>query len=117
MFFPNHGDIFAPCEAVVEFIFPTRHALGLRHASGLEMLIHVGIDTVQLEGQGFEVLVKEGQSVQAGERLLKADLDFLQKNGKNTATMLVFTNLEEKPLMEWKKRGTITHEDTVAIIR
>ncbi|MCI5774174.1 MAG: glucose PTS transporter subunit IIA [Erysipelotrichaceae bacterium] len=117
MFIPSAGEIFAPCDATVEFIFPTKHAIGLKHASGLEMLIHVGIDTVKLNGEGFKVLVQEGQSVKANEPILQFDLPYIQANAKDIATVMVFTNLDDNNKLEVTKLGTITHTENVLTIK
>lgn len=117
MFVPEDGTIYAPCEANVEFIFPTKHAIGLKHSSGLELLLHVGIDTVKLNGEGFELLIKEGQKVQAGDPLLKFDLPYIKAHAKDIATVMVFTNLTDDNKLEVTKLGTIKHGEQVIIIK
>lgn len=72
-------------------IFPTGHAMGIASDSGFEVLIHAGIDTVKLNGEGFEVFVEQGQHVKKGDRLLRMDLDFIRSKGLNPQTMMIFT--------------------------
>lgn len=96
--FPTVGELYAPVDATVEFVFPTKHAIGFRSVSGTEFLVHVGIDTVKLEGKCFEVLVEAGQSVKAGDLLMRFDLEFIAANAKSIATPVVITNLEDKTL-------------------
>lgn len=89
---PTDGLVSAPANATVTMIFPTRHALGLTTDNGEEILIHVGLDTVSLEGKPFEVLVEQGQKVTAGQPLLKADLEAIRQAGLSVETPMVITN-------------------------
>lgn len=89
---PSSAQIVAPFEGTVVTTFPTGHAIGLRSLTGLECLIHVGIDTVSLNGQGFRLLVKQDQTVKQGTPLIDLDLTILQASGKNLATPLVIIN-------------------------
>ncbi|WP_390406071.1 N-acetylglucosamine-specific PTS transporter subunit IIBC [Lacticaseibacillus jixiensis] len=90
---PSDGLIVAPAAGKITSIFPTKHAIGLTTTAGLELLIHIGIDTVALKGAPFEVLCEEGASVQPGDQLVKADLAAIGKAGKATTTMVVITNM------------------------
>lgn len=90
---PTDGLIVAPCDATVEFVFPTKHALGLILNDGSKLLIHAGIDTVKLNGEGFESYVKDGQKVKAGDQLLKMDLDVVKNAGYSTQTMVIVVEL------------------------
>ena len=92
---PSDGNILSPVSGTVEMIFDTKHAIGLKTDEGLEVLIHMGIDTVGLQGEGFEVLVKALDRVKAGDRLINMDLDFIKKNAKSHISAVIFTNLEE----------------------
>lgn len=89
------GIVLSPVDAEVALVFETKHAIGLKTDDGLELLIHFGIDTVKLGGQGFEVLVKQGDRVKAGDKLMKADIEFIKANATSDITPVVFTNLEE----------------------
>ncbi|WP_249728392.1 PTS sugar transporter subunit IIA, partial [Bacillus paralicheniformis] len=70
---PMDGTVYAPFDWEVVMIFPTKHAIGLKSDAGLELLIHVGLDTVKLDGKGFDLFVTDGQKIQRGDMLLKAD--------------------------------------------
>lgn len=89
---PTDGTVVSPVSGTVTSVFPTKHAIGLTSDSGVEVLLHVGLDTVKLDGQGFESFVVANQRVQVGEKLLTVDLDVLQKHGLNPVTMMVITN-------------------------
>ena len=89
---PANGQIVSPVAGKVTSVFPTKHALGLVTESGLEVLVHIGLDTVSLEGKPFEVKVEEGQTVSAGDLLVEADLDAIREAGRATSTVVVFTN-------------------------
>ena len=84
---PSDGTIVSPVDGTIINIFPTKHAFGILSDSGREILIHVGIDTVKLEGKGFEALVTENDRVEKGQPLLKVDLDYIEKNA--TAILLL----------------------------
>ena len=91
----SDGMIVSPVDATIEMVFDTKHAIGLKTKEGLEILIHLGIDTVNLKGEGFEVFVNAGDSVNAGDKLIKMDVDFVQQNAKSDISPVIFTNLEE----------------------
>lgn len=92
---PNVGMVFAPCDATIEFVFPSKHALGLKLSDGSSIMLHCGIDTVNLNGEGFEVYVKEGQHVKAQEPLLSMNLDTILAQGYNPQVMMVVSELAE----------------------
>ena len=89
---PAVGELVAPCDAEVAMVFPTNHAIGLRLDSGCELLIHVGIDTVKMEGEGFSAHVAAGDRVKAGDTLLTFDIDAIKKAGYDTTISLVVSN-------------------------
>ncbi|MDQ7862361.1 PTS glucose transporter subunit IIA [Peribacillus frigoritolerans] len=91
----SNGKLVSPIDGEVLSIFPTNHALGLKMDNGLEILIHVGLDTVKLNGEGFTALVQEGQRITKGTPLLEIDLDFIKRNAPSTVTPIIFTNLPE----------------------
>lgn len=91
---PENGHIVSPVAGKITSIFPTKHALGLVTDNGLEVLVHIGLDTVSLEGKPFEVKVSEGQTVAAGDLLVEADLDAIHEAGRETTTVVVFTNAD-----------------------
>lgn len=104
---PVDSIVRAPEDGEVCFVFETKHAVGFLTDSGISMLIHVGIDTVQLGGAGFEVLVKEGQKVKKGEPMLKLDLDYLKKHAPSIVTPVICTELEENQRIRLIKEGNI----------
>ena len=89
---PCSGKVLAPFDGEVVAAFPTQHAIGLRCPAGLECLIHVGLDTVSLDGRGFRLLVVQGQMVKQGDPLIELDLDILRSSGKELSTPVVITN-------------------------
>ncbi|WP_207744148.1 glucose-specific PTS transporter subunit IIBC [Romboutsia sp. 1001713B170131_170501_G6] len=89
----NDGEIYSPVNGTVGVVFPTKHAVIIESENGREVLIHLGIETVKLEGKGFEVFVEVGQKVKAGDKLVKMDLDYIEKNATSTISPVVFTNL------------------------
>ena len=95
---PTDGRVYSPVAGKVTSIFPTKHAIGLMTEDGLEVLIHIGIDTVALNGEGFDILVNEGTVVAADTLLAKVDLEHLRNEQKPTTTMVIFTNLADQPL-------------------
>ena len=97
----------APEDGEVCFVFETKHAVGFQTDSGIGLLIHMGIDTVKLEGNGFEVLVENGQKVKKGEPMLKMDLDYLQANAPSMASPVLCTELEENQKIRLLKEGEI----------
>ncbi|MCA1057027.1 glucose-specific PTS transporter subunit IIBC [Rossellomorea aquimaris] len=108
---PSEGTIVSPVDGKVVNVFPTKHALGLESKGGREVLIHVGIDTVKLEGKGFEALVKEGDQVEAGQPLLEVDLDYIKENAPSIMTPIVFTNLKEGQQVTIEKSGKVNRND------
>ncbi|WP_144557475.1 glucose-specific PTS transporter subunit IIBC [Shouchella miscanthi] len=92
---PTDGTVVSPVEGKITTVFPTKHAIGITSVTGREVLIHIGIDTVKLGGEGFTVYVEEGQSVHIGDKLVEFDVAYISKNAKSTVTPIVFTNLAE----------------------
>lgn len=115
--FPTGNKIYAPCDAKVDVLFPTKHALGLTSLNGTEILIHVGIDTVKLEGKGFTGFVKQGDKVKKGDLLMELDLDFISKNAPSTAIPIVFTNLSDNQSVTILKSGTVKANEAAFAIK
>ncbi|MEE3809693.1 N-acetylglucosamine-specific PTS transporter subunit IIBC [Lysinibacillus fusiformis] len=90
---PMDGTVYAPFDGEVVMIFPTKHAIGLKSDAGLEVLIHVGLDTVKLDGKGFDLFVTDGQKIQRGDMLLKADINQIKDQVPSVITPVVFTSL------------------------
>lgn len=97
---PSSDEIVSPVSGTIENIFPTKHAISIKTAEGIDVLVHMGIDTVELEGRAFTVHVKEGQAVQAGDALADMDRKQVIDAGKNTLVMVVFTNLSDKQIFK-----------------
>lgn len=91
---PNSKVATAPCDGTITQIFHTNHAFGIITNEGLEILIHIGLDTVKLDGKGFNRLVKVGDKVKGGAGIIEVDLDYIKSNGKDTITSIVITNME-----------------------
>ncbi len=104
---PTDGTIVSPVNGKIVNLFPTKHAIGIESDGGREVLIHIGIDTVNLKGEGFETLVQEGDLVEAGQPLLKVDFDFVGKNAPSIITPIVFTNLKEGEHIVIEKTGSV----------
>ena len=96
----NDGLVVSPVDAEVQLVFETKHAIGLKTESGLEMLIHFGVDTVKLKGEGFEVFVEAGDKVKAGDKLMQVNLDYIKENAKSDISPIIFTNLEEDKVVK-----------------
>ena len=111
---PENGKIYSPVAGTVTSVFPTKHALGLLTENGLEVLVHIGLDTVSLEGQPFEVHVSEGQKVAAGELLVTADLEAIKVAGRETSTVVVFTNAAAIKSVTVEKLGQASAKTVVA---
>lgn len=92
---PHEGLVVAPCDGKVAQIFPTNHAVGIETEQGIDLLIHVGIDTVELKGEGFKRLVEEGQMVKKGDHMLRVDLESIKAAGKSTMTPFIITNTDD----------------------
>ena len=111
---PANGNIVSPVSGTVSSIFPTKHALGLVTEAGLEVLVHIGLDTVSLEGKPFTVHVAEGQKVAAGDLLVTADLDAIRAAGRETSTIVVFTNADAIQSVKLEQTGTLAANTVVA---
>lgn len=105
---PTDNKIVAPAAGVVKQLFPTKHALGIETKEGVEVLIHIGIDTIKLEGEGFESLVKQDDEVKAGDELIKFDLDYISEHATSIITPVVITNQDNIDSFEVIKNEKVT---------
>ncbi|ENQ3104467.1 PTS system D-glucose-specific IIA component, Glc family /PTS system D-glucose-specific IIB component, Glc family /PTS system D-glucose-specific IIC component, Glc family [Bacillus sp. 491mf] len=112
---PTEGTVVSPVNGEIVNVFPTKHAIGIQSEGGREILIHFGIDTVKLNGEGFEALVSQGDKVTQGQPLLKVDLAFVKENAPSIITPIVFTNLQEGQKVEIKKQGNVKKGETNVI--
>ncbi|SET19621.1 PTS transporter subunit IIABC [[Clostridium] polysaccharolyticum] len=105
--FPTDSVVYAPMDCEISFVFPSKHAIGLVTETGLEALIHVGLDTVKLEGQGFHVFVKDGDKVKRGDKLMEFDLEYIREHAADTATPFIITNLADNQSLSILKIGEV----------
>ena len=113
---PADGKVYAPADGTVVFVFDTNHAIGFKTDDDVAMLLHFGIDTVKLKGEGFNVLVKAGQQVKKGDVLMEADLDFISKNAPSIATPVLCTELKSNQKLRRIGDGSIkAGEDLLAV--
>ena len=113
---PTDTTVRAPENGTVGFIFETKHAIGYQTDSGIDLLIHVGIDTVKLEGKGFEVLVQSGQMLKKGEPMLRLDLDYLKAHAPSVTTPIVCTELSEGQHVRLLKEGKVKAGEALFVI-
>ena len=92
---PSEGKVYAPADGEVTTLFPTHHALGITTKDGVELLIHIGMDTVNLQGQHFNPLVKQGETVKKGQLLLTFDIEAIEKAGFSLQTPVIITNAKQ----------------------
>ena len=112
--YPTVGEVLAPADGEVVFVFDTKHAIGMKSADGTEYLLHIGVDTVALGGKGFEVFVEAGQQVKKGDRLMKFDIDYIRTNATSDACLVIFTGLPEGTSVEMTATGEVKALDPVA---
>jgi beta-glucoside PTS system EIICBA component len=113
---PTSGEIYAPIAGMVVSAFPTGHAFGIKSDDGVEALVHIGIDTVQLAGEGFTSAVTQGQVVSAGDLLATVDLEAIKAAGYDPTTVIVITNTAEFTAVLPAENRQVTHGDTVVVI-
>lgn len=110
---PTDGAIYAPVRGKVSTIFPTKHAIGITTESGMEVLLHMGINTVELDGKPFDILVNEGQTVTTETEVAKVDLDAIKAAGKGTSMMVLITNMNEIATHVLEKTGPVLASEEV----
>lgn len=113
---PSDGNIVSPVDGVVTTIFPTKHALGLKTASGLEILIHMGLDTVELNGEPFEVKVQENDQINHGDPIATMDLAQIQAAGKQNTIEIVITNMAEVSDLHFESLTTVKNDQAVGTV-
>lgn len=114
---PKKGEVTAPCDAVVETVFATRHAIGLKADNGVEILIHVGINTVELGGKFYTSHVKEGDRVKTGQVMLTFDMEKIKEAGYDVTTPMIITNSDDYQEIRILKTGNVTKQDAVLEIK
>ena len=110
---PADGKVYAPVDGVITTVFSTGHAVGMTTQDGVELLIHVGLDTVQLKGQFFKVIAQADQQVKKGDLLLEADIEEISKAGYDTVTPMIVCNSADFSKVECKTEGMVSAGDEV----
>ncbi|SHJ69015.1 sucrose-specific PTS transporter subunit IIBC [Tepidibacter formicigenes] len=108
---PESGLITSPVDGEIVQLFDTKHAVGIKSNSGVELLIHVGIDTVNMKGEGFKAFIKTGDKVKAGDKLLDVDLDLISKKAKSTITPIIITNSSDFKSIEFTSNENINNKE------
>lgn len=114
---PSEGKVYAPFDGTVEALFNTKHAVGLKSKNGLEVLIHIGLDTVDLEGKYYNNLVKQGDEIHAGQLLLEFDIDKIKAEGYDIITSVVITNTDNYSEVICDKTGKVNTDTTVLKVK
>lgn len=110
---PSDGKFYAPADGIVSTIFPTGHAAAITSSKGVEILIHIGLDTVKLEGKHFTIHASEGQEVKRGDLLLEADLDQIKAEGYDIITPVVICNSDEFSDVQMAESGEVAQGDDI----
>lgn len=113
--FTDDNTIYAPCDGEIMMIANTKHAVGLKAENGAEVLIHIGLDTVNLNGEGFTALKQSGDKVKKGDALIKVDRAFMDEKGMDLTTPMVVTNSSEFTLSISGVNASVTKGETVII--
>lgn len=110
---PDNGQVYSPVAGKVVSVFPTKHAVGLELDNGIEVLVHIGVDTVELEGGPFEIHVSEGEKVTSETLLATVDLEGVAEAGKDNTIIIVFTNMDEVENYSLSKTGSSSHGEVI----
>lgn len=111
--FPDEGYLYSPVDGIIKSVFPTKHAITLTSNKGLDILIHIGLETVKLEGQGFTLNVKQGDTVKQGDLLIEFDKSYIEEHADSSATPIVFV---EKTNLKIKNRKEVVGKTYIKII-
>lgn len=114
---PTDNNIFAPVDGEISTLFPTKHAIGIKTEDGLEILIHLGLDTVELNGEPFTMDIKQGDQVKAGQALGKMDIKAVADSGKDNTVIVVYTNMDLIESLTPVESNTVQHGDKVQTIK
>ena len=109
---PSSGDFVSPCDGTVASVAKTAHAYNIISNDGLEILVHIGIDTVELKGDGFEPKVAEGDKVKRGDPLCRVDIELIKKKGYSTVTPIVISNISELSFFD-RHNGSVKEGDVL----
>lgn len=111
---PSGNSVYAPCDGVLTVLFPTGHAFGIQRKDGVEILVHIGLDTVSLNGKGFKICKRQGEKVRRGEKIIEIDLPFIREQGLDPTTILLLTETNGKNYVK-SRYGNVTHNQDVLI--
>ncbi|PTL40426.1 PTS sugar transporter subunit IIA [Alkalicoccus saliphilus] len=110
---PSDGTIVAPVHGEIMQLFPTKHAVGIKTVNGMEVLIHIGIETVNMQGEGFKAFVEQGDKVAVGDKLIEFDPDLVNEKAESTITPVIITNGDAVASMDKQENQTATAGETV----
>lgn len=113
---PTSGIVVAPVSEKIVHIFETKHAIAMQTYSGIELLIHIGIDTVKMNGEGFKAFIKSGDTVKVGDKLLEVDLNLVKEKATSSITSIIVTNTEKFKFVKELKRGQVNLKDDLISI-
>ena len=113
----DDGKFYSPVNGTITMLFPTKHALGIKSDDGYELLLHIGVDTVGLKGEGFTAFVQDGQKVSEGDALIQADLEFIRSKGLETSAILCVTEPHEPEITFTTEERVYAARDVVATIK
>lgn len=114
---PSEGKIYAPIDGQISTLFPTLHAVGITSKDGLDLLVHIGVDTVNLQGEGFTAYIKEGDNVKKGDLLIEVDLEKVKAAGYNLSTPVIVCNTPDYKAVEPENFGSVKNGDCIVKIR
>ena len=114
---PENGTVVAPEDGEVMFVFPSKHAIGLKAADGTEYLLHIGVDTVKLNGEGFTVFVSDGQKIKKGEKLMEFDSAYIREHAVSDACIVIFTGLTEGESLSLEGEKQVKRLELIGQIR
>ncbi|PYZ94421.1 PTS glucose transporter subunit IIA [Salipaludibacillus keqinensis] len=112
---PSEGLIVSPVHGEIMQLFPTKHAVGIKTVNGIEILIHIGIETVNMQGEGFEAFVKEGDKVAKGDQLIKFDMNLVNEKAESTITPVIITNGDAVSSIEKQENQQVTAGETTVM--
>ncbi len=115
---PSEGIVYAPFDGVVSTIFPTFHAIGLTDVTGtVDLLIHIGMDTVELKGEGYKAFCKEGDTIKKGDKLIEFDVELIKSRGYDVTTPVLISNSQDFAEVRMLKQGRIAHDELVLYVK
>lgn len=114
---PSNGEVVSPVDGKIMQIFPTKHAVGILAKNGAEILIHIGLETVSMNGEGFTAFISEGDCVKEGDKLISFDMDVVREKAKDTVTPIIITNTDDMSKIEVKAAAQVTagQDDILAV--